>query len=217
MYFFILLVVYLVAEGWALVSVAGYTGWLAALALIFLVSMGGAYLVRRQGAMALFRIQEAIARNGSPDAELLDGVFIFMAGLLLFIPGFLSDLAGLALLIPPLRKTCGPWLLAYLKSRVNSGRYIKTYTVYDYEWRGTTPDDGRDGTGRGGQAQGHPRIIDVFSHEVSPTGPSDAVNPKGPDAAGKSSGDNTSDGSDGNTSGSHAGPRRPGNGGRSGA
>ena len=163
MYFFVLLVIYLMAEGSALVFVAGQVGWLAALALIFLVSMGGAYLVRRQGAVALVRIQEALARRESPDAELLDGVFIFMAGLLLFIPGFLSDLAGLILLIPPLRKTFGPWLLAYLKSRVESGRYIKTYTVYDYEWRGPGPNDD--------SPQSRLRIIDVPSHEVSPPGP----------------------------------------------
>lgn len=147
------------AEGSALVFVAGQVGWLAALALIFLVSMAGAYLVRRQGAMALVRIQEALARRESPDAELLDGVFIFMAGVLLFIPGFLSDLLGLILLIPPLRKAFGPWLLAYLKSRVESGRYIKTYTVYDYEWR----EPGRNDD----SPQSRLRIIDVPSHEVN--------------------------------------------------
>ena len=158
MYFFILLVIYLMAEGSALVFVAGQAGWLAALALIFLVSMVGAYLVRRQGAMALVRIQEALARRESPDAELLDGVFIFMAGVLLFIPGFLSDLVGLVLLIPPLRKAFGPWLLTYLKSRVESGRYIRTYTVYDYEWREPRRNDD--------SSQNRLRIIDLPAHEV---------------------------------------------------
>ena len=174
MYFFILLVIYLMAEGSALVFVAGQVGWLAALALIFLVSMAGAYLVRRQGAMALVRIQEALARQESPDAELLDGVFIFMAGVLLFIPGFLSDLAGLILLIPPLRKAFCPWLLAYLKSRVESGRYIKTYTVYDYEWR----EPGRNDD----SPQGRLRIIDVPSQEAdrSGTGDQDDDTPRRP-------------------------------------
>ncbi len=135
MHFFILLAIYLVAEGWALASVAGHTGWLAAIALIFLVSMGGAYLVRRQGVRALVKIQASLAKNESPDAELLDGLFIFAAGLLLFLPGFLSDIAGIILLIPLLRRLLAPWLLRHLKTRVASGRYIKTYTVYDYEWR----------------------------------------------------------------------------------
>ena len=182
MYFFILLVIYLMAEGSALVFVAGQVGWLAALALIFLVSMVGAYLVRRQGAMALVRIQEALSRRESPDAELLDGVFIFMAGVLLFIPGFLSDLVGLVLLIPPLRKAFGPWLLAYLKSRVESGRYIKTYTVYDYEWR----EPGRNGD----SSQSRLRIIDVPSHVAgdSPAGDEgkDGDRPHRPDQGGRS-------------------------------
>ena len=182
MYFFILLVIYLMAEGSALVFVAGQLGWLASLALIFLVSMGGAYLVRRQGAVALVRIQEALSRRESPDAELRDGVFIFMAGVLLFIPGFLSDLAGLVLLIPPLRKAFGPRLLAYLKSRVESGRYIKTYTVYDYEWR----EPGRHGH----SSQSRLRIIDVPAHEVnhSPAGgeDNDDDSPRGPGRDGRS-------------------------------
>ena len=135
MYLFVILVAYLVIEGSTLAFVAGHTGWLAALGLIFLVSMGGAYLVRHQGAQALVRIQAALARHESPDRALLDGVFIFAAGLLLFLPGFLSDLIGIVLLIPPLRQALGPWLLGYLKSRVDHGRYIKTYTVYDCEWR----------------------------------------------------------------------------------
>ena len=182
MYFFILLVIYLMAEGSALVFVAGQLGWLASLALIFLVSMGGAYLVRRQGAMALVRIQEALSRRESPDAELLDGVFIFMAGVLLFIPGFLSDLAGLVLLIPPLRKAFGPRLLAYLKSRVESGRYIKTYTVYDYEWR----EPGRNDD----SPQSRLRIIDVPAHEVNHSQAggegNDGDSPRGPGQDGRS-------------------------------
>ena len=160
MYFFVFLVVYLAAEGSALVFVANHIGWLAALLLIFLVSMGGAYLVRRQGAQALVRIQGALARNESPDAELLDGGFIFVAGLLLFLPGFLTDLAGIALLIPPLRKMLAPWLLTCLKSRVERGRYIKTYTVYDYEWR-----EPESGNTRGG------KVIDVPSRQVSESRP----------------------------------------------
>lgn len=179
MYFFVFLVIYLVVEGSALVFVAGLIGWLAALALIFLVSMGGAYLVRRQGAQALVRIQGALARNESPDAELLDGVFIFAAGLLLFLPGFLTDLVGIVLLVPPLRKILGPWMLTYLKSRVENGRYIKTYTVYDCEWR--------EPEGRGGERG---RVIDVTARQVpaaetrSETEP-DSDQPhkdKGPDA-----------------------------------
>ncbi len=159
MYFFVFLVIYLTAEGSALVFVAGRIGWLAALALIFAVSMGGAYLVRRQGAQALVRIQGALARNESPDAELLDGVFIFAAGLLLFLPGFLTDLAGIVLLIPPLRKILGPWLLTYLKSRVERGRYIKTYTVYDCEWR-------EPGDRPGGRAG----VIDVTARQAPDAG-----------------------------------------------
>ena len=155
MYFFVFLVVYLAAEGSALVFVANHIGWLAAFLLIFFVSMGGAYLVRRQGALALVRMQGALARNESPDAELLDGAFIFAAGLLLFLPGFLTDLAGIALLIPSLRKILAPWLLAHLKNRVARGQYIKTYTVYDYEWRG--PQDNSD---RGA------RVIDVASRRA---------------------------------------------------
>ena len=166
MYFFVFLVIYLAAEGSALVFVANHTGWLAALLLIFLVSMGGAYLVRRQGAQALVRIQGALARNEPPDAELLDGAFIFAAGLLLFLPGFLTDLAGIALLISPLRKIAAPWLLPHLKNRVERGQYIKTYTVYDYEWRGPEDDSDR-----------RTKVIDVASRQAPGAQPENQSKP----------------------------------------
>ncbi len=153
MYFFACLVLYLVAEGSALVFVAGLIGWLGAIALIFLLSMVGGYLARQQGAQALVKTQETLARNESPDEEILHGLFIFLAGVLMFIPGFITDIAGLLLLTPPLRKILAPKLLAFLKSRVERGHYIKTYTVYDYQWRTPNSDD--------------PGVIDLPSRQVT--------------------------------------------------
>ena len=153
MYFFAFLVLYLVAEGSALVFVADRIGWPAAIALIFLLSMIGGYLARQQSAQALVKVQETLARNESPNEEILHGLFIFLAGLLMFIPGFLTDIAGLLLLTPPLRKLLAPKLLAFLKSRVQNGRYIKTYTVHDYQWSARSDDD--------------PNIIDVSSRQVT--------------------------------------------------
>lgn len=165
MYFFVLLVAYLAAEGSALVFVAGHIGWLAALALIFLVSMGGAYLVRRQGAQALVRIQAALARNEPPDAELIDGAFIFVAGLLLFLPGFLSDIVGIILLIPPLRGLLSPWLVKHLQTRVQRGAYIKTYTVYDYEWRENAQSGPAENVKQDNATKG-PLVIDLPTQET---------------------------------------------------
>ena len=172
---------YLAAEGSALVFVAGRIGWLAALALIFFISMGGAYLVRRQGAQALVKIQAALARNESPDVELIDGAFIFVAGLLLFLPGFLSDIAGIILLIPPLRGLLSPWLVERLKTRVQSGGYIRTYTVYDYEWRENGWDGPAKRAGRDKAAR-EPLVIDLPAREETKKEPEDGSGTESPRA-----------------------------------
>jgi UPF0716 protein FxsA len=48
--------------------------------------------------------QKQAARGQVPAAELLDGLLILIAGVLLISPGMLTDVAGLALLLPPVRR-----------------------------------------------------------------------------------------------------------------
>jgi UPF0716 protein FxsA len=99
----ILLLALPVAELVVLVQVAGEVGVLETIALLVLVSMVGVWLAKRAGLGVLRRLRRAQAEGRPPSREVADGALILLAGFLLLLPGFISDAAGIALLLPPVR------------------------------------------------------------------------------------------------------------------
>lgn len=100
---FILLIVVPVAELWVIVQVAHQIGFLETLGLLILVSMAGAYLMKQQGAATWRRMQETLARGEMPAKEMTDAFLVMLGGALLLTPGFLTDIVGIVLLLPPTR------------------------------------------------------------------------------------------------------------------
>lgn len=90
-------------ELFVLIQVGQAIGALPTIALLVVVSIVGAWLVKREGLGVLRRAQEQLRRGNVPGQELLDGVLILLAGALMLTPGFFTDLFGIALLIPPVR------------------------------------------------------------------------------------------------------------------
>jgi UPF0716 protein FxsA len=87
-----------------LVRVAGLLGVLPTLLLLVAVGLLGARLVRHQGLGTLARAQEALQAGRPPVRELFDGACILVAGFLLVLPGFVSDILACVLLLPPVRR-----------------------------------------------------------------------------------------------------------------
>lgn len=91
-------------ELYFLIQVGSEIGALPTIALsIFTALLGGA-LVRVQGFSVLMRVQEAAARHEVPALQMLDGALLLVAGLVLLLPGFFTDILGFLLLIPWLRR-----------------------------------------------------------------------------------------------------------------
>lgn len=90
-----------------LVDVAREIGTLPAIGLTVLTAVVGLYIVRLQGFMILRKMQEESASGRPPVAELMHGFFLFIAGVCLFIPGFITDTIGVLLLFPPIRLLLG--------------------------------------------------------------------------------------------------------------
>jgi len=88
------------AELYVLLKVGRSLGAGPTLGLVVLTGVAGAGLARMQGLRVLRRVQEAFAAGRLPAGELLDGVLVLIAALLLITPGFLTDAAGLLLLVP---------------------------------------------------------------------------------------------------------------------
>ncbi len=86
-----------------LIAVGHAIGVLATIGLLILTSLVGTALLRREGARALGAFVEALRARRAPHRELLDGMLITAAGVLVVVPGFVSDVLGLLLLLPPIR------------------------------------------------------------------------------------------------------------------
>jgi len=96
------------AEIAAFVLVAIAVGVWAAALLVLLTSVAGALLLRLGGRAHLERVRGAIGGRLEVSAEAAGrGVFIVLAGLLLLIPGFLTDILGLLILLPATRRRIG--------------------------------------------------------------------------------------------------------------
>lgn len=92
-------------------------GWLTlwpTLALVVATALAGTALIRHQGLRTLEELRGAFDRLDDPLQPLAHGAMIVLAGLLLLTPGFLTDAAGLLLLVPAVRRA----LLRRLAARV---------------------------------------------------------------------------------------------------
>lgn len=95
------------AEIATFIAVGTRIGASLTLLLVLASAVVGMWLVRTQGFATAMRAQAMLARNESPAASMLEGLALLLAGGLLILPGFLTDIAAFLLLIPPLRR----WLL----------------------------------------------------------------------------------------------------------
>jgi UPF0716 protein FxsA len=96
------------------VEVGRQIGVLPTIALVVLSGIAGCILLRIQGFGILARIRQQIEAGQDPSRELAHGVMVVVAGILLLIPGFVTDILGILLFIPPVRDF--GWRL--IKSRI---------------------------------------------------------------------------------------------------
>ena len=107
----------------------GQIGILPSIALVILTGIIGASLARSQGLRTLGRIRDSFQQGVVPGEELINALLIAIAGIVLLTPGFLTDAAGLFLLIPATRTLCREWLkrrieLVYAQRNVGNGPII---------------------------------------------------------------------------------------------
>lgn len=118
-----------VSEIYILIAIGGQIGILPSIGLVILTGIVGASLARSQGLQTLGRIRDSFRQGVVPGEELLNALLIAIAGIVLLTPGFLTDAAGLFLLIPATRTLCREWLkrrieLVYAQRNVGNGPII---------------------------------------------------------------------------------------------
>lgn len=121
-----------------LIYIYSHIGLIWTLVWIVGTAFGGAALAKLQGLRTWRRLQQEVALGRSPGGTLLDGFLILLAGLMLIMPGLITDLLGLLLLFPPTR--------AHIRRRI------------DRALRGGMAGSGAGG---GGFGAGGPVVIDT--------------------------------------------------------
>lgn len=110
-------VVLLVAEVAAVAFVSSWIGFGWTLLLLLGTTLLGGWLVRREGARAWRQFSAAVAEGRPPGRAALDGMLILLGGLLVLLPGFVSDVLGLLCLLPPTRRLLGRALVGWALTR----------------------------------------------------------------------------------------------------
>jgi UPF0716 protein FxsA len=145
-----------VVEVFVFIEVARAIGWLAAVVLLLGTSLLGTRLLRIQGRTAIERVSLAVSEHRAPARAAIDGALGFLGGVLLVVPGFVTDALGALLLFAPTRTLARRWISRHYTGRVMSfvtaaGRFApgdRAARAADVE--STAIDDDPDELGRGG-------------------------------------------------------------------
>lgn len=135
------------------IKVGGIIGGWTTLGLVILTAVVGLNLVRAQGLGVINRLNRDMALGAFPVGAAFEGIALFVAGALLIVPGFMTDILGFLLLIPPLRRIIGE----KLAPNVHFRGFSATTTKYD------------------NYPNGGPDVLDSTDSETLPSGSSSNI------------------------------------------
>ena len=104
MIFLLFFLLFMAIELWVLVEIASQVGSIITVLGVFLTAVFGFQFARMQGFLLLRQLVEARKRKETPRLVVLEGIFVVIAGILLLLPGFITDTIGVLLLIPAVRR-----------------------------------------------------------------------------------------------------------------
>ena len=99
----LLFIILPIVELAVIIQVGQAIGVFNTIAALLIVSFVGAWLVKREGMSVWKRFHQQVQTGVVPGREIADGVLIMVAGALLISPGFVTDICGILLLLPPVR------------------------------------------------------------------------------------------------------------------
>jgi UPF0716 protein FxsA len=169
---FLIFIILPIAEIAVFIEAGRLIGVLPTIALTIGTAIAGSVLMRMQGFTALTRFVQSLGRGEMPVTPVIDGVGILMAGLLLLTPGFVTDLMGFLLFIPPIRRTLARWLInkAIARGRV----HIRTFGNFGSfgqappEPPPSGPSSPRGGGGGGGGFRKADDVVDADFETIDP-------------------------------------------------
>ncbi|ELI5737710.1 membrane protein FxsA [Vibrio fluvialis] len=94
------------------IQVGGVLGLWPTIALVLITAFVGASLVRSQGLHTLMTVQQRMQNGEIPAQQIVEGVMLAVAGVLLLTPGFMTDAMGMLILLPAPRAMLAKYLMS---------------------------------------------------------------------------------------------------------
>ncbi|WP_254510515.1 FxsA family protein [Anatilimnocola floriformis] len=130
---FLFCVIFPLVELTLLLLLGKYTSVTTVVLFVVITGLLGTVMLRWQGLAALRKIQDDLRNRRMPTDSLMDGALVVLASVLLILPGVLTDVVGITLLIPPLRPRYRRFVVWYFQARV----------VSKFTQQGAPPNSGR--------------------------------------------------------------------------
>jgi UPF0716 protein FxsA len=124
---FLLFTVVPLVELYLLMAIGRTLGPVPTIGLVLLTGALGAWFARLEGLRVIRRWQEAMARQQLPKDGVIDGLLIFVGGILLITPGILTDIAGLSMVMPPTRRVIAGVVRGWFERQIATGR-VQVYS-----------------------------------------------------------------------------------------
>jgi UPF0716 protein FxsA len=167
----LLFIVVPIAELYVIIQVGEWIGVWPTLLLLLLDAIVGSWLLKHEGRAAWRRFNEALAARRIPAKEVADGFLVILGGALLIAPGFITDIFGVLLLIPPTRA-----LARKLLTRLTIGRVAVVGFPASVGGFGRGSRGGQGASGRPGENRGYDYDVDAedvsddpdFDHRLPP-------------------------------------------------
>jgi len=99
-------------------------GFIPTITIILITGIGGAYLAKNQGLRAWKDLNKRMSTMDTPGDALIDSVCILVGGIMLIMPGFLTDIVGFLLLFTWPRNLIRPFIQRWIYTKMKNGRII---------------------------------------------------------------------------------------------
>ncbi|MFC5704319.1 FxsA family protein [Cohnella faecalis] len=117
----VIFIIFLAIELWGIIEMVQRIGGITTFGLLLLTGILGGWFARAEGSKIWADARRQLQSGQMPGFALLDGLCVLAGGLLLLLPGFLSDIVGITLLLPFTRPIYRLFMYRWLEKKVRSG------------------------------------------------------------------------------------------------
>tara|TARA_B110000438_G_C15748528_1_gene621852 strand:+ start:839 stop:1312 length:474 start_codon:yes stop_codon:yes gene_type:complete len=130
-----------IVELYLIIEVTHQVGFFNTLLALIIISVIGAWMVKQEGLGIVRKVQAEVSSGRIPEKQIIDGLLILFAAVLMLTPGFATDAIGLFLLFPPTRIILRSFMSRRLTKKLKTGRNIfwgfqsnSSNQIVDVDW-----------------------------------------------------------------------------------